>query len=85
VAYPLHVRHLHPEWGRRMTLRATELLPLAFRPQAWPAKSARQAPVPLRAAARTARVLRQAAVTLRAAVGSCRDRDAQRGPPRGAF
>jgi hypothetical protein len=42
------LRHLHPEGERRKTLRAAELMPLAFRLRAWPAGSARLAPVTFR-------------------------------------
>jgi hypothetical protein len=93
-AYPPQVRQ---EQGRRMNLRAAELMPLAFRSRAAdpaPVIFRREAPLkmavsvapaePFRLAARGARVLQQAAVTLRAAAGSCRGRDAQRGQPLGA-
>jgi hypothetical protein len=97
LAYPLPVRQ---EQGRRMILRAEELMPLAFRPRALraadlvpvifrlgpPLKLAAVSVVPaqtFRMAGRGARALQQAAVAFRAA-GSCRDRHAQRGPPRGA-
>ena len=74
-----------------MTLRAAELMPLAsdpapliFRLVAPLKRAVLVAPAePSLLAARRARVLPQAAVTL-PAEGSCRDLDAQRGPPRGA-
>jgi hypothetical protein len=94
LAYPLQVPQ---EQGRRMILRAEELM-LAFRPRTrrWAdlvpvifrlgplLKALSVAPAQtFRLAARRAQALQQAAVTFRA-VGSCRGRDAQRGPPRGA-
>jgi hypothetical protein len=95
-AYPLQMRQ---EQGRRMILRAEELMRLAFRPRA--RRAADLVPVifrlgpPLKVAvsvvpaqtfwlaARGARALQRRAVTFRAA-GSCRGRDARRGLPRGA-
>ena len=49
VAYPLDLRHLHPERGRWMTLWAAEPERVTFRlmaPRAWPVRAAWQAAEP---------------------------------------